>query len=44
MELDTEWRFAELMLYLQFVFAGLGLRRWVEKINGENLENPESAL
>jgi hypothetical protein len=44
MELDTEWRFAELIFYLQFVFAGLGLRRWVEKINGENLKDPESAL
>jgi hypothetical protein len=33
-----------MMSYLELMFAGLGLRRWVEEINGENLEDPESAL
>lgn len=32
------------MSYLELVFASFGLRRWVEEINGKNLEDEESAF
>jgi hypothetical protein len=32
------------MVYLQLVFAGLGLRCWIEEINGENLKYQISAF
>lgn len=36
--LDLEWR-AAVDPYLEFVPTGLGLRGWIEEINGENLED-----
>ena len=35
--LDTKRLCAELVCYLELVFAGLGLRCWIEEIHGENL-------
>ena len=36
-ELGSTGGRGQVVLYLELVFAGLGLRRRIEKINGENL-------